>query len=367
MKIAMVRPRATRSHYLGLIEVAAAHGHEIVPISYGVADGLRSGRLREAGAALVRSGRAWRDVVRLARDPAVGAVVVAAVPFSWVVPVVALLFRSRTVAVHSSWPDWNVSPVAAPRVGGRKLAYRAWRMALERWVDVVAGVTPAVTSSALALVEGSGLRTELVGHTSALLAAEVVRQDDEARRPTVICVGRLEREKGVDRFLAIAGSAELAEVDFVIAGDGPMRADVEKRADGSANLRYVGQLASQDLVELYAAADLIVVPCRRSERWEELFGIALLEAMHAGVVPIAVDHVGPRHLLAGDLAEQLLGEEDVVAEATAAIASFVAAPAPDRQRLRRAAVTAAARYRPDEVAAAWLRALPGLGPESRSA
>ena len=57
-------------------------------------------------------------------------------------------------------------------------------------------------------------------------------------------------------------------------------------------------------------------PSRRTSDWEELFGIALVEAMACGCVPVASDHVGPSAILSGTpLADGLLPEGRFPADA----------------------------------------------------
>jgi glycosyltransferase involved in cell wall biosynthesis len=43
--------------------------------------------------------------------------------------------------------------------------------------------------------------------------------------------------------------------------------------------------------------DVLLLPSLRTDGWEELFGMVIIEAMACGVVPITTDHVGPREIL----------------------------------------------------------------------
>jgi glycosyltransferase involved in cell wall biosynthesis len=115
-----------------------------------------------------------------------------------------------------------------------------------------------------------------------------------------LCVGRLVREKGVfDLLSAYATLDEPArsQIGLVFVGDGPVRADLEKRARriGSGVVKFVGWLHREQLAEIYALAEALVFPTH-SDTW----GLVVNEAMAcelpiivsdvAGCVPDLVEH-----------------------------------------------------------------------------
>ncbi len=109
------------------------------------------------------------------------------------------------------------------------------------------------------------------------------------RRPLVVSVARLEAQKGHDLFLdALARLAERGlEFTAAIAGDGSLRADLERRAAAASlggRVRFLGRL--EDAGPLLAAADAVVL----ASRWEGL-PLTLLEAL-ARARPVAAARVG---------------------------------------------------------------------------
>ena len=88
-------------------------------------------------------------------------------------------------------------------------------------------------------------------------------------------VCRLVPHKRVDRILELARS--LPQVRFLIAGDGPMRAQLERGAP--PNVRFLGHL--DDVASLLAESDFFVLASER-----EGMSNSLVEAMQAGCVPI---------------------------------------------------------------------------------
>ena len=77
--------------------------------------------------------------------------------------------------------------------------------------------------------------------------------------------------------------ARLKRPILLIAGDGAARRDVQRAfADAPGRVAFLGQIAPDRLVPLYAAADLMVWPAIN-----EAFGMALLEAQACGLPVLA--------------------------------------------------------------------------------
>lgn len=108
---------------------------------------------------------------------------------------------------------------------------------------------------------------------------------------TVISVGRLVPEKGVD--ILIAAFARLAPpARLVIVGQGPSRARLEAEARQSGigdRVEFTGALSPDDIAVRLSGADVFVMPSRTLPYWKEQFGRALTEAMACRVAVVASD------------------------------------------------------------------------------
>lgn len=93
-------------------------------------------------------------------------------------------------------------------------------------------------------------------------------------------LGRLVAHKGFDVLLDAMDCDELADTLLVIAGDGPLRSDLEARAVGTARVRFLGHVEDERL--LYAAIDVFALPSRL-----EGFGLVYVEAAMHGVPSVA--------------------------------------------------------------------------------
>jgi len=103
---------------------------------------------------------------------------------------------------------------------------------------------------------------------------------------TALSLGRLVAIKGIED--AIHGAARV-DVALWVAGEGPERPRLERLASTSgARVRFVGHVTGTHKQALLSAADAFVLPSRRLDSGRtEGTPTALLEAMAAGLVPVA--------------------------------------------------------------------------------
>jgi len=88
----------------------------------------------------------------------------------------------------------------------------------------------------------------------------------------VLFAGRLAPEKNLGA--VVDAAAALPEVQFQVAGDGPLRDWLVEQAERLANLHYVGWVKRQQIMPLIDGADVLVLPST-----VESFGTIALEAM----------------------------------------------------------------------------------------
>lgn len=148
-------------------------------------------------------------------------------------------------------------------------------------------------------------------------------------KTVLLSVGRLsdnERKKGQDRVigrLAALGD-QGRNVVFLIGGDGDDRPRLEalaRKAGVADQVRFLGEVAPGDLVDLYRAADLFVMPSTG-----EGFGIVYLEAMACGVPALGLAVGGAPDALG----EGVAATED---DFDAALARCLGATRPDPYKL----------------------------------
>ena len=111
-------------------------------------------------------------------------------------------------------------------------------------------------------------------------------------RGLLLYVGRLSREKGLERLAAgyAALRARRDDVHLVIAGDGPHRPELESRLGGSAT--FTGFLTGEELARLFASCDVFVFPSTT-----DTLGRAVIEAQASGLPAVVHAVGGPRECI----------------------------------------------------------------------
>jgi len=209
------------------------------------------------------------------------------------------------------------------------LAYGAslalWQRQLVQQADVV--IVPSVFARERLRELGAPLDWERVHVLAPPLRATVsaaTADGDATAGPYALVVARLSPEKGVD--VAIE-ACRMAGIPLVVAGDGPERAALGRRA-GDGQVRFVGHVDDAQLAQLRAGAAIALAPSRSAET----FGLAVAEAMAAGL-PVAGSRVGALPELLDDQALVAAGDADALAGAIARLAGDRAAGERGRERV----------------------------------
>lgn len=127
--------------------------------------------------------------------------------------------------------------------------------------------------------------------------------------PYILGIGNLIQRKGLDLLLKAYASLQPAEVELVIAGDGPERQALEKLAAElgiAGRVTFPGNVQGEQKRRVYRNASLLVIPSR-----SEPFANVILEGMAAGL-PIVASNVGGNTELIEHEANGLLFETENV-------------------------------------------------------
>jgi glycosyltransferase involved in cell wall biosynthesis len=201
-----------------------------------------------------------------------------------------MFFRSGTVChdctrglpvravVHGCYRESHAATV--PVALARGLYRRAWRSLVSAYVFI--------SASQRDLHGGLGLAPDRVFVRYNLIPRH--SRPRVARTPTVAYAGRLHEAKGVrllmagwDCYLRKSGDPGL---NLVIVGAGPLEDEVAAWASARPSVEMTGTVSGDRCAELISRARAVLLP----SVWEETFGLVAVEAMAAGVPPIAAGH-----------------------------------------------------------------------------
>lgn len=222
--------------------------------------------------------------------------------------VLSLLGRSRLRAVLFTIHNVEFLPAGGTVwAGAKRAAHRVlYRWAARRGSGVVA-VSDAVKAAFVEQVGPVGEKVTVIRNGVAVPGEDVPSASPAERAsiraslglgsdaPAFLAVGRLAEQKG-HRDLVDAAALVLRErpdVRFLVAGEGPLAAELAARAEAAGVAHAFSWLGVRsDVADLLAACDAFVLP----SLWEGL-SIALLEAMAAGVPVVATAVAGAEEVL----------------------------------------------------------------------
>jgi glycosyltransferase involved in cell wall biosynthesis len=165
---------------------------------------------------------------------------------------------------------WRLArELASDRIGGatglalRGLEKHMWSVV--KRADLIVSATPGITT----LLRDAGVRDDRILTISNTISQELL--DELApcaevvpkERPVCAYVGLIGYSQGLEDLVAAA--RHLPEVDFVIGGDGSLRAELEERARGLENVSFTGYLDRAALVDFYRRSDILFVQTRDSD------------------------------------------------------------------------------------------------------
>lgn len=152
----------------------------------------------------------------------------------------------------------------------------------------------------------------------------------------VLFVGRLTREKQIDKLLrAVAALEQGLDVHVDIVGGGDQRGHLETLAEQlgiRSRVTFHGRVEEEELRRMYSRASVFAMPSIA-----ELQSIATMEAMASGLPVVAADAMALPHLV-HDGENGYLFDPTSVDDLVAKLSRVLTAPPEERQRLQQASL-----------------------------
>src|SRR5277367_1010432 len=170
----------------------------------------------------------------------------------------------------------------------------------------------------------------------------------------ILFCAKLQPWKRPGDLLRAFAEANLSNALLVIAGEGPLRSDLESEAATlgiAARVRFLGFVNQSQLPAVYTSADLMVLPSEY-----EPFAVVVNEAMCCGCPVAASDHVGAARDLVAPVRQEFVFPCGDLA-ALAAILKYVIVDRSHLESLGRAAAAYIKAWSPERNIAATLDAI----------
>ncbi|NNC69600.1 MAG: glycosyltransferase, partial [Flavobacteriaceae bacterium] len=189
------------------------------------------------------------------------------------------ILKNHKVFYHTSWTCWD-GKFQPKSHYNNETVLKAWRNFLENITDHIFAVSPIAKSQLLENYEISPDSISEVYHT--------LRDDflnSNGHEPSIDCIfiGRLVPQKGLQELLDFF--SDKSDKTLTIIGEGKLENLVETYANTYDNITFRGQISNGDeLKTILQKHRYLVLNSIKTEKWEELFGIVIIESMSQGVV-----------------------------------------------------------------------------------
>lgn len=136
---------------------------------------------------------------------------------------------------------------------------------------------------------------------NAFVPTGIKKFEKDSPAMNVLFMGRLTRQKGIDNFISIAEIVyqKYPLVQFVIAGEGELKTEIEERIENSIaadNINLLGFLETEEKNNLLGITDIFCMPSE-----SEPFGLSALEAASAGIPCVISKQSGISEILTNAL------------------------------------------------------------------
>ncbi|AXO52050.1 hypothetical protein ASU91_00330 [Enterobacter hormaechei subsp. steigerwaltii] len=271
---------------------------------------------------------------------------------SMIIPINRILSKAK-FTYHTSWLYWDGYNVPKKRFLFNAKIKNQWERFLQQ-SSSIATVTYEAKTNLNKYYPFTSNKTKVVYHA---FDENIFKcNQSKSNSFSIIFIGRIELYKGIQDIINLAIARP--SINFKVLGEGTQSTllnDAEKKI---SNLHYKGYVGSKKVISKYLnESDVILLPSKRIEGWEELFGIALIEAMACGCIPITTNHKGPVAILNSTIYESfVLSESEYEQNALAIIDKLCSDPA-WRADLKLASVALAKRYNLESISELWKEVL----------
>lgn len=222
-------------------------------------------------------------------------IVIGFAPWDWRLLIYRGLAKKNSILYQTSWHDWrlNSTPRQPKPEWFKRYLQKQWHAFVRHPNVKVIAVTPVVAET---VKQETGINATVIPHAvpEVFFAAGRARMPHNEKHLKLLYVGEISEKKGIKLLLELATKLK-NNLTLTVVGNGPLANEVQ---NSSSNVTYLGPIYDREkLAQVMAEHDVLMLLSQRTPTWEELFGIVIVEAIAAGCVVIASDHIGPKGIL----------------------------------------------------------------------
>ncbi len=204
------------------------------------------------------------------------------------------VLKNHQIYYHTSWTCWDKS--FHPKKNKSEKIFKVWKDFLEEKTNHIFCVSKTSKQSLLENYKIPSQKISMVFHSVNPL---FFKKSAQSKIPkSFIYIGRMLPEKGIEELIGFFAAAENKALQLSLIGSGKLENLAEEAAKKNANISFTSHIADKDkLIELLGKHEFLLLNSKKTRKWEELFGMVLIEAMAQGVIPIAANHSGPKEII----------------------------------------------------------------------
>ena len=232
-------------------------------------------------------------------------IVIGIAPFNNHLPLLIRLTKKHQVYYHTSYCFWDGSICVHEPYSDSII--ECWKNFTRNYVKHIYCVSQYSKEQIVANGYATPERISVVNH-SYLKKIDV--EVSKRKKLRFICVAVLAPHKGILQLLEYF--SKHPELNLTLVGDGVLKENVIDYSHKYKNIQYLGYIkGSQNLFPIYQDNSFLILNCQKTSRGKELFGMAIIEGMACGCVPIAISHPGPREIISEDINGVLCDEGEI--------------------------------------------------------
>lgn len=219
-------------------------------------------------------------------------IVVGIAPYDKKLISLLLFLKKHKICYHTSWTYWDKS--FQPKSDYNSAILEKWRLFLEETIEHIFAVTDKAKQGILENYNISENKISVVNHS---LSLPFIENKPINRTPnSFIYVGRLVSQKGIEDVIEVFKKRPKAKLTLI--GRGKLENLIITAADKYPNIFYKKYISeTNELISIFRKTEFLILNSKKTSKWEELFGMVIIEAMSQGVIPISTAHTGPREII----------------------------------------------------------------------
>lgn len=309
--IYVLHKSGARNHYAGLEELCRQKGYEIQYREFSVVSSLFKSITK------LNKNLFFKQIINMKFLNSLSSnhgykVVLGIAPYDYKLPGLLKKLENHQVYYHTSWTNWDGSFYPNKKHVTPDLI-QTWKTFIEKKSKHIFAVSEKTKRELVENHRLDGSKISVVYHA----LDESVFNADKSRQTLnflleFIYAGRLIPNKGLEELLEFF--AENPDKKLRIAGKGKLSPVIEEFTKKHSNIEFLGQVSNRNLLAgHFGKSHFLILNSKRSGKWEELFGMVIIEAMACGCIPIATRHTGPAEIIQ-DKKDGFLVEENQMIE-----------------------------------------------------